>query len=206
VQRPIIDAVLLAGGLSQRFGRPKAVAMWRGHSLAEHVLAALPESVGKTVLVLRDPADPVPVKTDVLTHDNPVDPEGPLRGIVAGLRCCTAPLAWGLACDMPGLVPGVLDLLVREYQPGDAAVVPVWEGRRQPLCALYHVDAVAGLAVALDQGIHSLQGALKTVEFRELPEDLIRTVDPDGLSFHNVNTPEDLVSLSGQLPTPEQTP
>jgi len=180
--------------------------MWRGRSLAEHVLAALPESVGTTVLVLRDPADPVPVKTDILTHDNPADPEGPLRGVVAGLRCCTAKMAWGLACDMPGLMPEVLNLLVREYRPGDAAVVPVWKGRRQPLCALYHVDAVAGLASALEQGIHSLQGALKTTGFREVSEDLIRAVDPAGLSFHNVNTPEDLASLSGQLPTPEQTP
>ncbi len=50
MQRPLIDAVLL-GGLSQRFGRPNATAKWRGRTLAEHVLAALPESVGTTVML-----------------------------------------------------------------------------------------------------------------------------------------------------------
>ncbi len=44
------------------------------------------------------------------------------------------------------------------------------------------------------------------IGFREVSAELIRAVDPDGHSFHNVNAPEDLASLSGQLPTPEQNP
>ncbi len=190
-----VDAVLLAGGLSTRYGQPKATVSWRGRTLSEHVLAALPDQTGKTILVLRNPSDPIPITTDLLTHDNPSAPEGPLRGLIAGLECCETELAWCLACDIPGVIPDVLEQLVAHYQPGDVAVVPVWQGHLQPTCALYSVAALPALIKASAGGVHSLQGALRSLDFREMSEETVRKIDPHGFSFHNVNRPEDLISL-----------
>lgn len=210
MDRPAVDAVLLAGGASRRYGRPKAEAAWRGRTLAEHVLDALPDRTGRTVLVLRAEGDPVPVATDALTHDPPGSPAGPLHGVIAGLRACAAPLAWVLACDLPGLGTPLLEMLAAAHRPGDAAVVPVWNGRQQPLCALYEVAAADALEAAARDGVRSVRGALETIAPRFLAEDEVRAADPLGLSFHNVNSPADLESLdrilAGATQNPERNP
>ena len=201
-----VDTVLLAGGLSQRFGRPKAGAEWRGSTLAARVLSARPACPGRTVLVLRAEDDPRPVSADVVTWDDPADPPGPLRGVIAGLRACNAEWAWVTACDLPGLTPAVLTLLRAEARPGDDVVVPEWDGREQPLCALYAVSAAEGLAAALADGERSLAGALKRLSVRRLPQERIRSVDPAGTSFVNVNRPEDLALLEQKADRQENDP
>jgi len=189
------DAVLLVGGESRRFGRPKAAARWRGKALAAHVRDALPDGVGRIVLVQRRADDTPPIAADVVTADAPGSAPGPVAGVVAGLRACAQDRAWVVACDLPGLQPAVLEELARAWEPNDVALIPVWAGRLQPLCALYAASSADALEAAADSGIRSLIGALEAVGARILPEERIRPFDPCGLSFHNVNTPADLDAL-----------
>ena len=93
-----VAAVVLAGGLSSRFGADKSRATWRGRSLAEHVLGSLPAERAQTIVVLRDDQAPDAWPGAQVVRDDPALPEGPLRGVIAGLRACATPLAWIVAC------------------------------------------------------------------------------------------------------------
>ena len=78
------------------------------------------------------------------------------------------------------------------------AVVPSWDGHSQPLLAFYHTGVVAHLEEQLRKGERSPTRALERIpqqHFGHFGEEACRRVDPDGLSFLNVNTPRDLTLL-----------
>jgi hypothetical protein len=70
-------------------------------------------------------------------------------------------------------------------------VVPYWQGRYQPLHAVYRQSVVPLLKEQLERGELRPIFLYKKVRTREIQEDEIRRFDPEGLSFLNMNTPED---------------
>lgn len=187
-----IGAIILAGGHSSRFGSDKAAASLSGRALVSHVLGAIPPSRSSTCLVLRADQPEPDVDFDRVVHDDPGLPDGPLRGIVTGLEALAEPWAWVIACDLPGVVPALLEALAVQRETGMLGVIPEWEGRRQPLCALYSRGAAAEFRAALAGGVRSMWEALEVPGFRCFSSARVREVDPQGRSFFNVNTVEDL--------------
>ncbi len=193
--RAVTGAVVLAGGESRRFGSPKALAGWRGKRLVDHVADAIGTVAGEVILVVNPlPEEPAWPGDKVLRDDRAL-PAGPLRGIVRGLSECSADWAWVLGCDTPLVSIDLMDALRRKARPGDVAVTPVWEGRRQPLVACWESSAAGALAEILESGEHSPGAALDRLGCRRFPAERCREIDPRGRSFFNVNTPEDLKEL-----------
>ena len=191
----VTSVIVLAGGDSRRFGSTKALAEWRGKRLVDHVVDRIGPSADTTILVTH----PIPERPswpgDKVVYDDPSRPAGPLRGLVRGLSECTADWAWVIACDTPLVQIDLLAALRKEARPGDTAVTPLWEGRRQLLVACWEKAALAALAKVLEAGEHSPGAALDRLGCREFPEELCRKIDPTGRSFFNVNTPRDLAGL-----------
>lgn len=130
--------------------------------------------------------------------------EGPLAGLEAALRAASTPWCLVVACDMPALDPASLRRLwegvLSDSGPArPLAVVPVVEGRLQPLHALYHRDALPQVEEALAAGRRSLTALVEALPARLL-------VSAAGPSFLNANTPEDLEALAPELRTPGLTP
>jgi molybdopterin-guanine dinucleotide biosynthesis protein A len=193
--RPLTDLVVLAGGESRRFGSPKALAPWRGKRLVDHVVDGLSPLAAKTIVVTNPlPEDPG-WPGDKVVEDNPSLPAGPLRGIVAGLRECRAEWAWVVACDTPLISPELMSAVRETARRGDVAVAPLWEGRLQLLAACWEVAAAAALEKALKGGEQSPRRALESLGCVEFSAEKCREIDPEGRSFLNVNTPDDLAAL-----------
>ena len=199
-------SIILGGGHSIRFGQDKAHVQWRDRSFLEHVLEAIPEDCSEIILVVREdqlgeewPSGfrAVPVR---VVADDPGLPEGPLRGVVRGLESSNSHWNLVLACDLPGLSSAIPSRLCSELRADDIAIVPEFRGRLQPLCALYARRASADLRHQLETGTRSLIEAVRSLDIRVLDEDSIAVHDPQGLSFLNINTPEDLVLLEGLSP------
>jgi molybdopterin-guanine dinucleotide biosynthesis protein A len=197
---PATSLIILAGGDSRRFGSTKALAEWRGKRLVDHVVERIGQIGDATILVTNplpeDPAWP----GDKVVYDDQSQPAGPLRGIVRGLAECTADWAWVVACDTPLVSAELLLALRREAKPGDVAVAPMWQERRQPLVACWEKAAGPALAELLASGEHSPGAALERFGCRAFPEERCRKVDPDGRSFFNVNRPEELAELDRLFP------
>jgi molybdopterin-guanine dinucleotide biosynthesis protein A len=193
VPPPHSAAIVLTGGKSRRLGRDKASEVLLGVTLLQRVVSAL-DGIADEIMIVRSRGQelpPVACSVSVRILDD-IDPEaGPLGGLVTGLAATEADAALGVACDMPLLQPRLLSALLA-LLPGHDAVVPVAAGRSQPLCAAYSRSALASLQKRLEARDLRLSEALSALDVVEAGPDLWRPLDPDGLSFLNINTDEDL--------------
>ncbi len=110
---------------------------------------------------------------------------GPVSGLEAALRFAARPWTVVVACDMPRLAPDLLRQLVATPPRDAVAVVPVVEGRPQPLHAAYHRRCLPVLQAALRRRALGLTRVLESLDVHWLP------MAPSP-SFANVNTPEQL--------------
>ncbi len=193
--RVATSLIVLAGGESWRFGSPKALALWRGKRLIDHLVERLRRFADTTVIVTNPLPGGPPWPGDKVLYDDRSLPAGPLRGIVRGLPECTAEWAWVVATDTPLVSIDLLGALRREARAGDVAVTPLWDGVRQPLVACWETAAAPQLAELLRAGEHSPGAALDRLGCRTFPLERCRQIDPTGMSFFNVNTPRDLEEL-----------
>jgi molybdenum cofactor guanylyltransferase len=100
-----------------------------------------------------------------------------------------------VACDMPFLSRPLLRyqlLLARDYD----AVVPRVGEFLEPLHAVYSQACLEPARALIDHSPHRrVVDILDLVRVRYLEEQEIRMLDPLGLTFMNVNTPEDLARV-----------
>jgi molybdopterin-guanine dinucleotide biosynthesis protein A len=93
---------------------------------------------------------------------------------------------------MPFINPALI-LKLATLMDGHDAAVPVVEGRKQPLHAVYRASVAAVAATnALGAANRSVVGFLDRMQVRWVDRPEWETVDPTGQSFFNINTPEDL--------------
>ena len=201
-----VTAVILAGGMSRRLGRNKALEPFQGEPLIQRVIARMRQVGESLIVVVNDPerAAELDLPEDVTTAVDRYPGMGSLGGILTGL--VTAPTEWSTfcACDMPFLNPQLYQLLL-SLRDGYDAVVPVVDGRPEPTHAVYSlacVEPIRERIIAKDLKISSFFGEVRVCL---VPEEQIRRSDPELLSFFNVNTQEDLTTaLSIAARTPVQ--
>jgi molybdopterin-guanine dinucleotide biosynthesis protein A len=158
-----LTGLLLVGGASQRFGSPKALALFKGETLAERGHRLLAEACDEVLVVgkareLRDL--PVPVV------DDGTDERAPIHGLVAGLRRATHETVVALPVDVPLFTADALRRL------GEAVAVP---SARVPLPGAYPRVLLPVLESRLAAGELSLRGVNETT--LDLPDALLRDAD-----------------------------
>ncbi len=173
-------------------GRPKHLLAAGDSTLLEHIGRRLAPMFVEMLLVGRDPERTVGGMRFVAD----LRPErSPLVGIYSGLCAATAESCFVIGCDMPFAVPDLVrDLL---EQPGDRdVVVPVHGGFCEPLFAVYRRSCIPAIAGALDEGMLKTTSFYSEVTVRRVSEDAVRRIDPDLVSFTNLNTPKQLALLA----------
>src|SRR5205823_3913740 len=111
-------------------------------------------------------------------------------GIYYGLRATHGDAAFVTSCDSVFLNLDLISYLVSQLPLHDV-VVPHWQGRFQPLHAVYRTAVAPLLAQQLARGQLRPVHLFDHVRLRIIDEDEIRRFDPEGASFFNMNTPED---------------
>ncbi|HEX2506352.1 MAG TPA: molybdenum cofactor guanylyltransferase [Gaiellaceae bacterium] len=173
-----VAGILLVGGASRRFGSPKALARFRGETLAERAWRILGEAFAERFAVGK--AGELPLPFSVL--DDGADVRAPLAGIVAGLRAAEADVAVFLPVDLPLADAPTLRALAGACR--EAAVT-----QAGPLPAAVARSALPELEA------HLARGALRVGDALAALDTAVVEVDPALLA--NVNEPADLARLSG---------
>jgi|SRR5579871_912085 len=186
-------AIVLAGGRSERMGQDKALLRLEERTLLQTVVAALRPFADRIVVVAQEP-EPY-LLPDVEGVADLYPGQGPVGGILTGLTALGVGAHLVVACDMPALQPGILRLLRDSATPEWDAVVPERDGRPEPLCAVYRDTAAPALQSFLATGRRAAFEALKMLRVYYLHEETLRGVDPDLLTFTNLNTPHDLAAF-----------
>jgi molybdopterin-guanine dinucleotide biosynthesis protein A len=123
---------------------------------------------------------------------------GALGGLHTALSAAWGEIVLALACDMPFASRPLLEHLLS--LAGDAdVVIPLREGEFEPLCAVYARRCLVEVEAALAAGERRMISFFPRVRVLAVEEADWRIFDPDGDTFFNVNTPEDLAEAERRM-------
>jgi len=189
-----VIGVVLAGGRSERMGRPKAFIEVDGVPLVRRALDALGAVCPRLLLVAAAEGPFASLGVPLVPDAFPSC--GPLAGIHAALSASAGEPCLVVACDQPFLSTALLGLLAEAGEEaargGADAASPRIGGRLQGLPAAYAPSALQAAEARLYRGELRLSDFLGGLRVAELAEVECRRVDPRLDSFVNLNTPEDL--------------
>jgi molybdopterin-guanine dinucleotide biosynthesis protein A len=209
--RPV-TAIVLAGGRGRRMKADKARLSVGGGTLLDRVLRQVAPffdevlisvspgqrvEAGRTIMKMTWPSrqrkiGPRPSRLSGHARPGPkpriVEDEtrdqGPMAGILAGLRAAANDVCAVIACDIPDVHVPLVRRLVRAAAEADIAVPVTPAGQFEPLFAVYSkavIPAIETLLRAGERSLIPLFGRCRTVRFRLENVDWLR----------NLNTRED---------------
>jgi FdhD protein len=187
-----ISGVILAGGESRRMGSDKSLLPIRGARFIDHVYRRLSELFEEVIIVTNSPTlyEGIPCrKVPDIYHA-----QGSLAGIHSGICHARHERVFVVGCDMPFVDPDVVRHICARAGEGDV-VIPVGEDGSEPLHALYGKICLPAMEEVLDAGQKRIVAFFPQVKVAEVGAREWSALDPAGLSFRNINTPQEYFSL-----------
>jgi molybdopterin-guanine dinucleotide biosynthesis protein A len=199
--------VILAGGLSKRFGQDKCLIRLADKPLLLHAVNRVSSVVDEIAVVVGSVSQKA-MFTDLLKSKAKVfvdkcDVHSPLIGVLTGFESINAGHSLLLPCDTPFVSKQIASLLL-DLCVGKGATIPRWpNGYIEPLQSAYHVkSAVKAAQRALDEGKLKLSSMINNISgVRYISTGVLQQFDPKLLTFFNVNTPADLKRAESMLKT-----
>lgn len=201
----MIAGLILAGGRGVRIGGNKPGVMLAGKPLLHWSMRALQQVVPHIVVAIA-PGQELPhvcTKVPVTVCEDLLPGRGPLTGVFTGLRCSEAERILVAPCDAPLVQPDVLRMLLARRSRVDA-VIPRVNGRLETAFGVYAESALPVLTEALNSDDLSMRSLVSRLDVEIVEEDELRAVDPDLLTFMNVNTHDDLERVALLLAEEQQ--
>ena len=188
-----VSGIVLAGGLSRRLGRDKAVEPIGGEPLIARCIGRLSAVAAEIIVVVNDVerGEQLPLPQTCRVALDVYADSGSLGGIFSGVSAMGG--EWGVvvACDMPFLNIALLKHML-SLREGFDAVVPVLDRRPEPTHALYSKACLPHIERRLQAGDLKIARFFDDVSVRYVSQEEVDAHDPDHLSFFNVNTQSDL--------------
>jgi len=178
---------IIAGGKSSRMGQDKALMVWHGKALIEHVTLRLGPQVDALVINTNiapfSQQEKAALKTipDLLTTGTPL---AGLHAVLAYASATNFDAVLTCPCDTP-----LLPLDLRERLAGAGPAIAASPGQAHYLTGFWPVALLPALDVALKGGLIRVKDWVKLCDARIVEW---QGEDP----FINLNTPEDLARLS----------
>jgi len=185
----VITVAIQAGGRSSRMGRDKALLPLGGKPLIEHVLQRV-AGLGDEVLITTNQPDDYAFLGIRMVGDRQPG-AGALDGLLTALEAASGERVLLLACDLPFVSRPLLEHMVGIDSDAEV-VIPRRGGRLQPLHAIYATSCAASVREALRAGEKRMISFFPSVQTCIVEQETLDEYDPNGLSFFNVNTPDDL--------------
>ena len=179
--------ILLAGGLSRRYGSPKAFAEMNGKKFHELVYETLYSVCDEVIVVTRNEfIDWFPKEYHVIVDIQKYSGFGPLAGIYSAMEALDADQYVVLPCDMPLITSSILKELIN-YHTKEVTVVTS-EGHLQPLVSVWNKNVKSKIRESLEKRELKMTDVLEKTDMTQ--------VDGSHLAcspnfFINVNTPEE---------------
>ena len=170
-------AVILCGGLSSRMGTPK-------HKLfLERIIPEL-KDFRNIALSVRDETQIC--GCGLQTWPDIVKDCGPLGGIFTALMMSETQYVFVTPCDVPDVTSDFVDVLFSQLRENDSCLVPVIDGKIQPLTGIYRVSCAGMIEESLRAGNFSVKKFLSRIDVHYVD------INERGRKFlRNINTPEE---------------
>lgn len=190
-----VAVAILTGGLSRRFGSPKALASLEGRRIIDWMVAAASRLSDEVFLVTGDQPSPPGIACPAYPDRRPGC--GPLGGIDSALAHSPRPWVAVMPCDMP-LLDGAVYHALAGYRRAGRPVLARSHSGLEPLVSLWPCSLARPVEQALASGDFALYAW--TRRWRAVVVDLPAEM-PDYRPewFTNINYREDLQALMDRL-------
>src|ERR1043165_8471912 len=183
-------AIIAGGSASRLAGRPKGLEIVDGARIIDRVAASLRPHC-QTILIAPGSLDAKGWLRDASIAPDVLPVKASITGIHAALVGSGNDIV-AVAWDMPFLSSGLLSALGRGLSRGVSAVVPVVDGKPEPLCAAYSKSAAEPIADAVQRGLLKNSDVLASLpNVVWLDEADLKPFGDPTVIFFNVNTPAD---------------
>jgi molybdopterin-guanine dinucleotide biosynthesis protein A len=193
-ERPV--GLVLAGGAGRRLGgRDKGLLAYGDGPAAKHAVATLARLCGPVFVSANRNLDAYErLAPGRVLRDRRAGYPGPLAAIEALSRVGVEGDVLVLPCDMPGVLPGVYEELLRvlDSEPALDATYAATSERTHFLVTALRGRVLAGVTPQLDRGQRTVRTWLATLRARP-----VRFAGSEADSLHNRNTPQDWVKPDG---------
>jgi molybdopterin-guanine dinucleotide biosynthesis protein A len=186
-----LSIVIQAGGDSHRMGTNKALLPFMGQTLIERVISRVQDLADELLITSNRPEDleflGIPTFPDVIQG------RGALGGILTALTVANHPAVAVIACDMPFVNPGLLcwQLQLLEKLNCDG-VVPSHAAGYEPFHSVYRRNpCLKAVEKSLDLGKKRADAWFQDVHLEFISHDQVKTFDPNGIAFLNINNEDD---------------
>lgn len=190
--------VILAGGQNKRFGgQNKAFIKIGGKRIVDRILEVYSELFDQVVLVTNDPAAYIDV--DALIVSDHYSQRSSLNGLHAGLFAAAHEYAFFTACDTPFVQGALIRLVLDRIERKADIVIPSTTAGYEPMFAVYRKTCLPAMVWQLEHNLLKIKGLFRKVRVKTVAEADLIEVDPELISFFNINTPEDLLQANRLL-------
>jgi len=187
-----LTVAILAGGKSSRMGTDKSFVPFQGRPLIEVVQDRVAGLGDEQILITNNPSAYAHIGLPMFGDVYP--DHGSLGGIFTAVTYASHPHTLVLGCDMPWLNRGLLEYMASLRETADV-IVPRWQKFPEPLHAIYSKGCLGPMEDNLKAKRMKVIGFYGRVSVRFLERNDIVRFDPDGRSFANINSIEDLLRL-----------
>jgi molybdopterin-guanine dinucleotide biosynthesis protein A len=202
------SVIVLAGGSSSRVGQDKGSLRLANKPMVKHVLEKVNELVEEEIVVVSSKFQAEKYSCllgrDVNVVVDLEEISSPLVGALTGFEASSGRLSLVLSCDVPFVSKQVLSLLL-DLSAGKTAVIPRWpNGYLEPLQAVYSVKPTMDACKnALEEGSLRMQAMVDKLRgVRFVSTLVIEQIDPELMTFFNINTQLDLKKAEAMLRKP----
>lgn len=179
-----ISAFIIAGGKSTRFGEDKALFIYRGKPLIEHVIERI-RPVFEKIAIVADDSEKY-AYLGFPCHVDIIPGLGPLGGLYTALKRADTDAVFVFACDMPECSRELIRYMIRE-SAGCDATVPVKHEYHERLHAIYRKSCIGAIEKRINDGQRQFSSFFEDIAIREIRDDEIwKFGDPD-IVFRNIN-------------------
>lgn len=189
-----LSVVIQAGGESKRMGRDKGLVRLGNRYMIEHIIDKVGGLGDELLLVTNKPTQYVYFGLRMVSDPQPG--MGVLPGLQTALANATGEYVLVIACDMPFLNVPLLKYQIEiafDKSCETDVVVPRWHNRLQAFHAVYRREnCLTAVQHTITDKQEKMTSLFPYVQIRKIEPEVVTQYDPDGHSFFNVNTPEDL--------------
>jgi molybdopterin-guanine dinucleotide biosynthesis protein A len=180
-----------AGGESSRMGEDKALKPFLGRPLILRVIERLAPVADEVIITTNQPQAYAFLNLPLFADLQPG--RGALGGLYTALASANGEVVGVAACDMPFASQSLFEHMHRLLVRHDADVVVPHSGEGlEPLHAVYRRQTcLPAIQAALEAELWKVIGWFPQVKVYTLKPGQVKRLDPAGLAFWNLNTPDD---------------
>ena len=202
----LVTGVILAGGKSKRMGENKAFLQLGRNTIIGHIIGSLQPLADELILITNNPDEYAHL--NIRMYSDIVPNTGALGGIHTGLTYASHDSVLCVGCDSPFLNSDLLKYLISVLGEYEAVIpyttkIPNREKKLkqkkdtgityQTLCAVYSKRCLPFIEEMFDETDYRVHALRKRINSLNLSPKEWQPYDPEGLSFVNINTPEDYI-------------